>query len=115
MMKTWLMRRGPRSPGSFANTAPRRSAPWRLPLLRDHGAEELVAVQTALHQQLGLAPPHEIDRHCRRCMAVRRVDDPDPIEDDAARQGDFPNARLGADEDRRDDAEPGRGDSAFER
>ena len=46
-------------------------------LLRHDRAEQLVAVQAALHQQLGLALPHQLHRLAAARMAVRRVDDPD--------------------------------------
>ena len=84
-MKTWLMRRPVRRPG----------------LARDHRAEQLVGVQAALHQQLGLALAHQLDRLRRRGMAVRRVDDPR-----APRSIPFafatPRSSPRADQDRRD-------------
>ena len=73
MMNTWLMRRPVRSPVS----------------LRDDGAEQLVAVQAALHQQLGLALSHQFDRLGRRGVTVRRVDDPAPPEIDPVRLRDL--------------------------
>ena len=41
----------------------------------DDRAQQLVGVQAALHQQLGLALAHQRDRPRRRGVAVRRVDD----------------------------------------
>ena len=56
--KQWLMRRAVRKPVSFAH----------------HLGHQLVGVEAALHQRLGLACPHELDRSRRRGVAVRRVD-----------------------------------------
>ena len=54
-------------------------------LLRDDRAEQLVGVQAALHQELGLALAHQLHRLRRRRVAVRRVDDPGRAEVDAVR------------------------------
>ena len=71
----------------------------RLP--RDHGAQQLVGVQAALHQQLGLALAHERDRLRRRGVAVRDVDDLGPPRSMPVRLGDLVDLRGGPDEDRR--------------
>ncbi len=44
-------------------------------LARDDRAQQLVGVQAALHQELGLALANELHRFGRRAMAVRSVDD----------------------------------------
>ena len=51
-------------------------------LPRHHGAQQLVGVQAALHQQLGLTLAHQLHGLGRRCVAVRRIDDPDLAEVD---------------------------------
>ena len=55
MMKQWLMRRAVRMP----------------PVARHHGAHQFVGVQAALHQRLGVAAAHLLDRLRRRIVAVR--------------------------------------------
>ena len=57
-----------------------RRAVRRPGLARDHRAHQLVGVQAALHQRLGLAFAHELDRLRGRRVAVRRVDDLDSLE-----------------------------------
>ena len=51
---------------------------------RDDRAQQLVGVQAALHQQLGLALAHQLHGLGGRRMAVRRIDDPRLAEIDAA-------------------------------
>ena len=62
MTKQWLMRRVRAQPG-FA---------------LDHRAHQLVGVQAALHERLGLALARQRDRRLGRRFAVRRVDDRKP-------------------------------------
>ena len=57
-------------------------------LTRHHRAEELVGVQAAFHQQLGLALTNQLHRLGRGRVAVRRVDDPQLPEVDPARSRD---------------------------
>ena len=72
-------------------------------LARDDRAEQLVGVQAALHQQLGLALAHQLDGLRRRRVAVRRVDDPRAAEVDAGFACAISaNLRGRADEDRHD-------------
>ena len=85
-MKTWLIRRPVRSPMS----------------LRHDGAQELVGVQTALHQQLGFPLAHQLHRFGRGPVAVRNVHDPRAAERQPAVFGDLPDLRLGPDQDRHD-------------
>ena len=72
-------------------------------LLGHDGTQQLVAVQAAFHQQLGLALSNQFDRFCRRGMTVRRVDNPKPAERDSVRLRDLPDLRLRADENRPDE------------
>ena len=69
-------------------------------LARDDRAEQLVGVQAAFHQELGLALAHQLDRLRRRRMAVRRVDDAVVAEIDAGRfarpRGSWPPGRRGS-------------------
>src|SRR5262249_15752568 len=71
-------------------------------LLRDHRAEQLVAVEAALHQDFSLALTHELDRPRGGRMAVRRIDDPRPPQIDPARCGALLDAGLRADGKRHD-------------
>ncbi len=41
------------------------------------GPEQLIGMQASLHQQLGLALAHELDRLLGRRLAVRNIDDLD--------------------------------------
>ena len=59
-MNTWLIRRSVRRP----------------PVLPDHLGHQLVGVQAALHQGLGLARAHDLDRLGGGRVAVRRIDQP---------------------------------------
>ncbi len=74
-------------------------------LLRDDGAEQLVGVQAALHQQLRLAAAHQLHGLRRGRMTVRRVDDADGPEAMSARRRDVADLRRRSDEDRRDEPE----------
>ena len=67
MMKTWLMRR-PRAQSGLA--------------LGDL-AQQLVGMEAALHEQLGLALAHERDGLLGRRLAVRHVDDLDAVDVEA--------------------------------
>ena len=87
-MNTWLMRRLVTQAG----------------VAGDDGAQQLVGVQAALHQQLGLALPHELHRLGRRGMAVRRIDDPRAPNRDAAPPGHVFDPGGGADENGRNQA-----------
>ncbi len=84
-------------------------------LARHDRTEQLVGVEAALHQQLGLALPHQFDRPGRRRVAVRRVDDRDRPQRDAVGLRDLLDLRLRADEDRRDQPELGRIDDRCQR
>ena len=74
-------------------------------LAADDGAHEFVRVQAALHQRLGLARPHEIDRFLRCRMAVRGVDDAHLGDILAERRRGGRDLGLRPDEDRLDQAE----------
>jgi hypothetical protein len=80
-----------------------------------HRGHQLVGVQAPLHQRLGLALAHELHRGLRRGDAVRRVDDRDAGEVDAALLGDRADARRGADQERDDQAHLRRRHRALER
>ena len=69
-------------------------------LARDHGPQQLVGVQAAFHQELGLALPHQLHGLRRRTVTVRRIDDPQRIEVDVVRPRHLRDLRGGADEDR---------------
>ena len=68
---------------------------------RHHGAEQLVGVQAALHQQFGFAEPHEFNRLRGRRVAVRRIDDARLAEIDPMPLSDVADLRRRTDEDRR--------------
>ena len=53
-----------------------------------HGGHQLVGVQAALHQRLGLALAHQLHRRGRGRLAVRRLDDLGAGQVDAVRGGD---------------------------
>jgi hypothetical protein len=81
--------------------SPRRA---QADLARGDRAHELIGVQAAFHQQLARPLANELDRLCRRRLAVRRVDDPEAADLEAVLAGDGGNLRVRADEDRHDDA-----------
>ena len=60
--------------------------------------EELVGVQAAFHQELGLALSNQLHRLCCRGMAVRRVDDASVAKVDAVGRRNFPKFCSRADE-----------------
>src|SRR6185295_11360556 len=67
---------------------------------RHDRGQELVRVQAALHQELGLALAHELDRLGRGGVAVRRVDDPRLSQVEARLLRDLLDRRFRTDEDR---------------
>ncbi|MNT91958.1 hypothetical protein D3C72_2331490 [compost metagenome] len=67
--------------------------------------QQLVGVQAALHQQLGVAGAHGFDRALGRGMAVRGVDDPGVAQRKSMFGGNLPDARGGPDQDRYDQAQ----------
>ena len=71
---------------------------------RDDLTHQLVGVQAAFHQCLGIAGAYQ--RNCQRCrvMAVRGIDDADAVQVDAEFLGDRADLVFRADEDRLDDA-----------
>ena len=99
MMKTWLMRRAVRMPVSLC----------------DDLGHQFVGVQAALHQRLGFALAHQLDRLRRRGVAVRRIDElvGRDVEAEARRQR--ADARLRPDQDRLDDLRLRRLDRAAQR
>ena len=99
MMKTWLIRRSVRRPVSFL----------------DHLAHQLVGVQAALHQGLGLARAHDLDRGRGGGVAVGRIDQPVRRDIEAELLGDAPDLGLGTDQDRLDQAGLGRLDRGGQR
>ena len=62
----------------------------------DHGGHQLVGVQAALHQRLGLALAHQLHRRRGGRLAVRRIDDLHAGEIDAAGGGDAPRCARAA-------------------
>ncbi len=76
----------------------------RRPLARDdHLGHQLVGMQAALHQRLGVAGTHQRHRDRRRVVAVLGVDDPDAVQVDAEFLGDAANPGFRTDQDRFDD------------
>ena len=61
----------------------------------DHGGHQLVGVQAALHQRLGLAQPHQLDGARGGGVAVRRIDDAEAGEVDFQLFGDGANLVTG--------------------
>ena len=72
-------------------------------LLGHDGTQQLVAVQAALHQQLGLALTNQFHRLCRRGMAVRRVDNPESPRGRSRSSSRSPGSCRRPDENRRDE------------
>ena len=73
-------------------------------LSRDNCAEELVGVQAAFHQELGVALAHELDSlGCGR-VAVRGIDDGRRTERDAGLLREVVDLGRGADENRGDES-----------
>ena len=58
---------------------------------RDDRAQQLVGVQAAFHQELGLALPNQFHRLCRRGMAVRHVDNASLAKMDPVGRRDLPD------------------------
>ena len=77
-------------------------------LASDHSTHQLVRVQTALHQGLGLAFADELDRFCRRIVAVRRLLQRKAGYVELRPLGDVANAIGRPDQDRGDQTEPRR-------
>ena len=84
-------------------------------LLRHDRAQQLVGVQAAFHQQLGLAGADQRHRLRGRRMAVRGIHDPDLAEVDAVLGGERLDGGRRADEDRRDQSLRARLDCRRER
>ena len=74
----------------------------------DDGAHQLVGVQAAFHQRFGLALSYELDRLRGGFLAVLRLDDRQPRDIDVVLLRHGLDACLGPDQNRRDQAEPGR-------
>ena len=72
-------------------------------LLCDHRTEQLIGVQAALHQNLGLSLPNQFDGLDGSRVAVRNVDDPAARKVDPAPDGDLLDLDGRSDENRRDE------------
>src|SRR5262245_8985133 len=92
--------------------APRRA---QAGLARRHLAHELVRVQAALHQQLAFGLVDQLDRFCRRGVAVRHVDDLVAADIETMLASDGRNLRDRSDENRNDDPGFRRLDGAAQR
>src|SRR6266511_3754728 len=73
-------------------------------LARGHLAHELVRVQAALHQELAFGLVDQLDRFCRRGVAVGHVDDLEAVDIETMLAGDAGNLGGRSHEDRFDDA-----------
>ena len=71
-------------------------------------AEKLVGMQAALHQQLGLARAHELDRFLGRLLTVRNIDDLDASDVETVRLGNASNPVLRSDQNGHDHVRFGR-------
>src|SRR5215510_399573 len=105
-MKTWLIRRAVRRPVLLEVTSSKTG-------LRT--ARRISHVQAALHQQLAFGLVDQLDRFCRRGVAVGHVDDLETVDVETMLTSDGRNLGSGPHEDRFDDPGFRRLDGAAQR